>query len=408
MSVLYESGPGWAVVTPRLVVLTRDERPDALANVWELAQGGDLAVLDVVGTLAGGDLARLSDFALVLLEGVPRALVRGEGIAIVTTRSSEERWAAADVSTWAERRLPSDVISVTLTWKDAAQVSLPIVEGVVPAAAVCVPLGSAPVVPDAPVSEPSPTVELVGEPDLVMAPEPKVEPELQVEPQVESRVESQVERDPQVDREPLVEPEPPEARSRETVVDPVGESYDALFGASVARRPEDAAVRPLEEEQVASEPADLATDPELEHDGMTIAGRSRQDLVVARPLVSQAPSAHMRVSARLELSDGRIFTLDRPVYVGRAPEALGASIDALPQLVTVDSPEHEISRTHVQVRLEGEDVLVRDVSSNGTLLTRPGQEPERLPAQRDTLLTHGSQLLLGDDVSISVSIERGA
>jgi hypothetical protein len=47
------------------------------------------------------------------------------------------------------------------------------------------------------------------------------------------------------------------------------------------------------------------------------------------------------------------------------------------------------------------------VSSNGTLLTRPGQEPERLPSRRDTLLTDGSQLLLGDDISIAVSIERG-
>jgi hypothetical protein len=157
-------------------------------------------------------------------------------------------------------------------------------------------------------------------------------------------------------------------------------------------------VRPLEEEAVAE--AD-------EHDGMTIAGRSRQALVAGRPMVDQVPGAGVQVRATLLVSDGRSFTLERPVYVGRSPEALGASIDALPQLVTVESPQSEVSRTHVEFRREGEDVLVRDVSSNGTLLTRPGQEPERLPSRRDTLLTDGSQLLLGDDISIAVSIERG-
>jgi len=88
------------------------------------------------------------------------------------------------------------------------------------------------------------------------------------------------------------------------------------------------------------------------------------------------------------------------VLVGRAPEAR-PGIDA--QLVAVPSPQQDISRTHCEIRLDGEDVLVTDLrSTNGTIVSRPGQVPHRLHPGEGTSASAGSRIDLGDGVVIVV------
>ena len=79
----------------------------------------------------------------------------------------------------------------------------------------------------------------------------------------------------------------------------------------------------------------------------------------------------------------------------------------LPRLVTLPSPQQDISRTHAEVRADGDDVLVTDLhSTNGTVVTRPGEGARPLAPGQATVIARGEVVDLGDGVSFTV--ERGA
>lgn len=110
------------------------------------------------------------------------------------------------------------------------------------------------------------------------------------------------------------------------------------------------------------------------------------------------------VLARLVLSDGNQLDLDEVVRIGRAPNPDPAS-DRQSRLVTVTSPNSDISRTHLEVSpSEGRVVVVDLHSTNGTILVRPeqGAAPERLPAGQAVPVPIGSVLELGDDVTVLI------
>lgn len=87
--------------------------------------------------------------------------------------------------------------------------------------------------------------------------------------------------------------------------------------------------------------------------------------------------------------------------IGRRPRASRVSADDVPQLVTVPSPQQDISRSHVELRLEGWHVVATDLgTTNGTTLIRPGTEPVRLRAGEGVVLGEGDQLDLGDGVRL--------
>jgi pSer/pThr/pTyr-binding forkhead associated (FHA) protein len=74
----------------------------------------------------------------------------------------------------------------------------------------------------------------------------------------------------------------------------------------------------------------------------------------------------------------------------------------LPHLITVDSPEQDISRSHVEIRLEGDAVVVADLhTTNGTMLRRAGSEPTQLHPGEATVVVSGDVLELGDGVSVT-------
>lgn len=92
------------------------------------------------------------------------------------------------------------------------------------------------------------------------------------------------------------------------------------------------------------------------------------------------------------------------MLIGRSPQANRVARERLPRLLTVPSPSHDISRTHVQISPEGWDLLATDLhSTNGTALIRPGHpEPERLAPGEPVPVYPGCVLDLGDGVTILV------
>jgi hypothetical protein len=105
----------------------------------------------------------------------------------------------------------------------------------------------------------------------------------------------------------------------------------------------------------------------------------------------------------LKLSNGVRIPLDRTVLIGRAPEASRVSLREIPRLVNVASPNNDVSRTHAQIRVEGEFVLVTDLNStNGVFLNEPGLAPRRLHPDEPTHLEPGVIVDLGDGATFEI------
>ncbi|WP_139316075.1 FHA domain-containing protein [Cellulosimicrobium sp. CUA-896] len=105
---------------------------------------------------------------------------------------------------------------------------------------------------------------------------------------------------------------------------------------------------------------------------------------------------------RVVLSTGQGVELDRGVVVGRRPRTPRTQAGDLPRLVTVPSPQQDISRSHVEITLEGWHVLVSDMATtNGTTLLRAGQPPRRLHPSEPVLVVDGDVADLGDGVTLT-------
>lgn len=151
---------------------------------------------------------------------------------------------------------------------------------------------------------------------------------------------------------------------------------------------------------------------EWDHDGHTMAGgRDPNEFARQHPGIpgqEPAPNVTAQPVARLHFSSGDVIDVDRAVLVGRAPEARRFTSTDQPRLVTVPSPNQEISSTHVEVRPgSGADhgsAIVTDMgSTNGTVLTLPGLNPEDLQPGIAVQLIPGSVIDLGDGVTIQVT-----
>ena len=112
-------------------------------------------------------------------------------------------------------------------------------------------------------------------------------------------------------------------------------------------------------------------------------------------------------AAQLVLNTGLIVALDRPVLLGRAPQAARVSSREMPRLVAVPSPQQDISRTHAEVRMDGDDVLVTDLdSTNGVHVLRPGGGARRLRPGEPRVLAADETIDLGDGVTFVVERMR--
>lgn len=103
----------------------------------------------------------------------------------------------------------------------------------------------------------------------------------------------------------------------------------------------------------------------------------------------------------LEISTGGTVLLERTVILGRRPRASRVSGDDVPMLVTVPSPQQDISRSHLEIRPEGWHVVAVDLgATNGTRLLRRQQGPVRLRPGDPMLLRPDDVLDLGDGVTL--------
>lgn len=120
------------------------------------------------------------------------------------------------------------------------------------------------------------------------------------------------------------------------------------------------------------------------------------------PLQGQPRTVVRPPLGAVAISGGGRFVLDRTAIVGRRPRASRVSGHEVPQLITVPSPQQDISRSHLELRLEGWHVVALDLgTTNGTTLYREGYEPVRLRSREGVVLHDGDHLDLGDDVHLT-------
>ncbi len=130
--------------------------------------------------------------------------------------------------------------------------------------------------------------------------------------------------------------------------------------------------------------------------------------ICGSPIAPQGPQLLPRpIMALLRASDGGTAEVDRAVLIGRAPSAQRSSART-PRLLTVPSPGHDISRTHLEVAPEGWTVVVTDLhSTNGTILVRPGGVDRLpLPAGEAVPVELGSVVELGDGISVLIDFPQ--
>ncbi len=75
----------------------------------------------------------------------------------------------------------------------------------------------------------------------------------------------------------------------------------------------------------------------------------------------------------------------------------------VPELIQLESPDKDISRTHLEVRVEGWQVFAVDQNSaNGTVVFLPGRSEQRLRPDEPFLLTVGARVRLADEVEFTM------
>ena len=454
MSVHYSPGTHPVAVTPQgFAALADDTSPALAARIHALvADGRGLGgVLEALTGAYGTSLSAVPPFAVALAEGGSvRLAVRGS-FALDVDGRSPERVSGEGVTTWTER-VVAEASRVSLDGgADAAPPELPIADGVVLAAGlVWVPAGAdesaaaAVKTEAAPAERPDPAVESP-EPAPAPAPAPEREPEPAPDPAAEPEPESEPE--PELEPEPAVAPLPPAQPTPEPA--PRGRSAHvpgAQGAASVAPPspatpltttsaglidsaavlsladadtllPAESTLIPRDEEaehvldEIAEDPALEATvvrpadTPVVlgDHDGETISlAEARAMRGAAEPVPPLAPP-RPPAPGRIRVSSGQVVTLDRTVVIGRRPRSTRVSGTDLPHLVAVDSPQQDISRSHVELRVEGDSIVATDLNTtNGSTLLRPGVDPMRLHPGEATVVVPGDVIDLGDGITVAI------
>jgi hypothetical protein len=235
--------------------------------------------------------------------------------------------------------------------------------------------------------------------------------------------------------------------------------YDDLFGRTIARSVQRAAVEeiatsdPSRSDLIDTVPADQPvadTGSVLgDHDGRTISRSALSAMKASSPAMlpnsgSLAPLVGPTVLARLcsaghpnathltvcrscgamvmpdppilvsrpelgvlRFSNGAVIHLDRPQLIGRNPRIEGNVSSEIPNLVRLGDVGSGLSRRHVAVHLENWQVLLEDLNSaNGTIVTLPGRAPRRLLGGETVVLEPGAVIDLGGEVSASFEATR--
>jgi len=130
--------------------------------------------------------------------------------------------------------------------------------------------------------------------------------------------------------------------------------------------------------------------------------------VCGSPVGAQGPQlVGPPVLAVLRASNGSSAEVDRPVLIGRAPSG-DRSRSQTPRLMTVPSPNHDISRTHLEVVPDDWQIVVTDLNStNGTILVPPGGGGgQQLASGESVPVSVGTVMELGDGVSVLIDFPQ--
>lgn len=395
-------------------------------RLWDSLRDGEGfgAQLDV---LMERGLASVPPFALVsLADGAVHAIVRGDTQVVVDAEDGEHELDGSAVTTWHEatvRRARSVQVRATTARVDD-DVTLPVLSAVVRAAAVEVelvhdagrPRRAGRPVRAASADRPDRTARATGR-----APEPEPVPGPLPDPLPDPVPDPLPDPAPALAEPPLPAPVPsPEtpwappptlpAVPATPAGSPVADAGAPEPGDEASPSPDETPVDDVRLPVGGLRPAPQASHDD-DHDGLTIqstdvATLRRQlpewaDDAVPGPFAVPAPSAPP--PAKIHLSSGLVISLNRPVLLGRAPQVSRVQNSQIPRLVTVASPNQDISRTHAEVRQEGEHVLVTDLrSTNGVLLLREGSGPQRLHPGEPTVVEPGVVVDLGEGVTFVV------
>lgn len=452
MQTIYRPGQWYLIVIPgALVALPPDVPGEAVAGLWNRLPGErSLAtVIDVLSAHAGGSFADMPPFLAVVLDGADaRLALRGRVVARVTGAGGEaEMFSGAEVTTWSERFVGGATRVEITVQETSSGTAFPVQSGIVLAAAVNADLEPAdaeapaavPAMPEnAPVAPALPSqgpAEKASETDAaapasVIPPAPSVPVPVPVPPAPPVPPVSSVPASPAtadaadgevapaatdaVEEPPAAGDAPIEDATlipTEATFAPEADEFDHLWGATVHTPIEEAAVRPPAEAEHA--PADaVAHEPAAgtgDHDGATISAAELRALRQQPPAAAdETPTAVLLVAdaaasaGRIRMSTGQVVALDRTVIIGRRPRSTRASGANLPHLIAVESPQQDISRSHLEIRPEGDTVVVIDLhTTNGSTLLRPGADPVRLHPGEQTIVLTGDVVDLGDGVTVA-------
>jgi len=386
----FRPGEWFGIFGEHATVLLPPSEKARVAALWEIVDDG-AGFDETLDALIATGLRDLPGFVLVSeTGGETKVVIRGDARAGFATQDGPVDLDGATATTWVERSLRGVTRMTVEVGEESGSSDLRLAGGLVRLSRVDQP----------PRADPAEEVEDA---------QPLVTEPVVAEPEVE---------------EPVVE---------KPVAEPLGDVEDTqavpfLGGAHLEEEPAPEAVG--EEEPGYDEPPIWVPTPtpppfgapvnpppvgggtDEDHDGMTRAGdwdssqfERQQPGIPGQP---PAPSVTARPVARLVFSSGETVDVDRAVLVGRAPEARRFTSTEQPRLVTVPSPNQEISSTHLEVRPgSGADhgsAVVTDLgSTNGTVLVQPGLPPEDLQPGIAVQLIPGAVIDLGEGVTVQVT-----
>ena len=126
------------------------------------------------------------------------------------------------------------------------------------------------------------------------------------------------------------------------------------------------------------------------------------DSATSDDFATSAPGAPA-VAGVLAFSNGERIGVDRNVLIGRNPKVAGAVDGPLPHIMKFDGPGQGLSRTHAEVRVENDEMVIEDLqSTNGTEVQLPGQQRRRLRAGEPIVVVPGTLIDFGDELRCTV------
>ena len=364
----YVPGDWLALAGPNAAVVLQPasaQWSELIATIWQEVLAAE-SIDDLLQRMASFRLEGMPNFAAFFwADGELHSLVRG-GIQLFDRANGAMIADGARVHTWTESVLGGiDRIQVRLSEPDEeVRLELPLVVGVAGVSSLIidtrpdrqVELGPVGPFAASEVADDTKTESPVAETSADDSPATEADESRPVETGSEE-IESPEEIAPE-------EISPDEADTEESDAD------DVAAGAAVPGELDPEAAEPVDAGAtvpVGSSPQTVA-EPfgfDEEEDGRTLLAPS---LPGAPQLPPPAAPSRVVVAVLSPSSGGRV-DVDRPILVGRSPSASRVSGDQLPRLLTVPSPSHDISRTHLQVVPGDGQVVLTDLNStNGTIL----------------------------------------